>query len=429
MNKDSKYYNLIENLVKQNRRFVGNEQFLNKIVDDVLCHANTIIQTIDDENVINEFLNKAVTTSIITVSKKMNKDRQHTSGAQQLIEKINNQKQDQDINKKYIDDFINGNIERTPYSQTAQSTTEPEEKQITYEQLSEITDNNNIDIEFNDEKDIVVETDHNEPGNDEIIDSANQTALLNESLKLFDNNETEEINENIVDTNITQDIEDVNNLNEPSIEIQDEEIADGVDYDIVYQHESEDIQEQDADTLELSFNEQNNSEDTEENQTALDNDFDVENLNDMEELDDTTESIEISDSEYSDLSIDEIDSDNPLGTDDLLVETDNYKLAETEEDLLDEDSIILEADNNIYHSIYEVLNYKQNPINADKNKINIEKIIESIKSLDKDYPNLNIIDIYKLRYKELMEIDNISNTLNMDSDDVIKALNLMIDVV
>ncbi len=72
MDKDNKYYELIENLVKQNRKFSGYEAILEDIIDDVYAHSQVIISSIDNENVIKAYLEKVITTSIITVSKKMN---------------------------------------------------------------------------------------------------------------------------------------------------------------------------------------------------------------------------------------------------------------------------------------------------------------------------------------------------------------------
>ena len=43
MEKTNKYYSVIENLVKQNRKFQGLEAILDDIIDDVYSHSEVII--------------------------------------------------------------------------------------------------------------------------------------------------------------------------------------------------------------------------------------------------------------------------------------------------------------------------------------------------------------------------------------------------
>ena len=430
MNKDNKYYNLIETLIKQNKRFIGNEQFLDEIIDDVINHANSIIQTIDDENVINEFLNKTVNTSIITVLKRINRPALNQSNAQQLIEKINSKKQpDSNINKEYIDNFINGNIEKTQNTQVSENTTESEYKQITYEELSDISDDNQFDIEFNDDK--------AEPIDNTLdIDSENNTdshtTLLDESFKLFDNNETNKMDNDIIESNIVQQNEDIDdNLNEEQDKILDNALI----YDIEQNNDAsspelENAQVQENDMLDLSFDEPNDIKESENDEHILDENYNAEDLSNLNEYDSSIDdSIEIdSVSDESDLSLEEFNIDSTLEAEDLNLATSDTILESTI-DINDQNATILESVNEIHNSIYDILNYEQNPIAVSADNINIEGIIEGIKSLDLKHPELNILEIYKLRFKEFKEIEDISDTLNMDSDDVIKALNLMIDIV
>ena len=81
MDKDNKYYSLIENLVKNNRRFHGYEAIIDDIIDDVYTHSEFVINSVSDENVINSYLEKVISTSIITVPKKLNfhKELRHRS--------------------------------------------------------------------------------------------------------------------------------------------------------------------------------------------------------------------------------------------------------------------------------------------------------------------------------------------------------------
>ena len=72
MDKDNKYYSLIEKLVKNHRKYFGYEAIFEEIVDDVYNHSISVISTIDNEEVIQSYLQKVVSTSIITVPKRLN---------------------------------------------------------------------------------------------------------------------------------------------------------------------------------------------------------------------------------------------------------------------------------------------------------------------------------------------------------------------
>ena len=52
MDRDNKYYNLIETLVKSHRKFPGYEMILEDIINDVYAHSESVINNINDENVI-----------------------------------------------------------------------------------------------------------------------------------------------------------------------------------------------------------------------------------------------------------------------------------------------------------------------------------------------------------------------------------------
>ena len=69
---DEKYYNLIIELIKSHRKFPGYEAILEDIAQDVCEHAKTILKTVTNEDVITSYLTRVVSTSIITVPKKMN---------------------------------------------------------------------------------------------------------------------------------------------------------------------------------------------------------------------------------------------------------------------------------------------------------------------------------------------------------------------
>ena len=89
MEKTNKYYNVIETLVKQNKKYQGLEAILDDIIDDVYSHSEVIINSINNDGVIQSYLEKVVSTSIITVPKKMGfhpEIKHRTIDAQQILE-------------------------------------------------------------------------------------------------------------------------------------------------------------------------------------------------------------------------------------------------------------------------------------------------------------------------------------------------------
>ena len=68
MEKTNKYYGIIENIVKKHSKFPGNESLLEEIIDDVYTHSEVIINSINNESVINAYLEKVVSTFFRTSS-------------------------------------------------------------------------------------------------------------------------------------------------------------------------------------------------------------------------------------------------------------------------------------------------------------------------------------------------------------------------
>ena len=69
---ENKYYNLIISLIEQHRKYPGCESILEDIANDVYEHAKIVINSVSNEDVIIAYLNKVVSTSIVTVPRKLN---------------------------------------------------------------------------------------------------------------------------------------------------------------------------------------------------------------------------------------------------------------------------------------------------------------------------------------------------------------------
>ena len=72
MEKDNRYYGIIESMVKTHKKYNGYDAILDDIIDDIYKHAKTVISTVKDEDVILSYLQKLTSVSIITVPKNLN---------------------------------------------------------------------------------------------------------------------------------------------------------------------------------------------------------------------------------------------------------------------------------------------------------------------------------------------------------------------
>ena len=136
MEKTNKYYSIIENLVKQHKKFPGNETILDDIIDDVYSHSEVIINSISNESVIKAYLEKVISTSIITVPKKLNIHKEKPSKTLQ-----NAISEGRTVNTELIDKMINSSYEQVKQPETEYkkqppadtnelSTTEPLEEEL-----------------------------------------------------------------------------------------------------------------------------------------------------------------------------------------------------------------------------------------------------------------------------------------------------------
>ena len=69
---EEKFYTLIKNIVTSHKKYVGLESILDEIIEDAYKRSGSYINAIDDEYLLEEYLTKIVSTSIIKVTKKLN---------------------------------------------------------------------------------------------------------------------------------------------------------------------------------------------------------------------------------------------------------------------------------------------------------------------------------------------------------------------
>ena len=542
MEKENKYYGIIENLVKKHKKFPGLESILEDIIDDVYSHSEVIIKTVTNEDVINAYLEKVVSTSIITVPKKMNfhPEIKHRS----FIREHNTIKVDQ----KLIDKMINAPEIIKPIEPVAEEvkqeeiSVEEEHPQIIQEPI--IDDSVNIDtidlemqpepyktqevasLDFEqaetEEAEEAVTT--NSPSNvqniDNSIDLGNFTETIPDDLSINFADDNNDINE-LADEPISLDTEEISEaplaIEEPepfksdeviepaeiilpeTLEAEQNEVLDlSEDASIEEFKEGlevkateEDITESSTDFTDLventeneedlaSFDFSNEIEETndEENHTELENldqnseltaSSDIqdditeilttdENPDDLEVFGTSQEELALPEEEEEELnpvisdSDDLIDSGNlnedfalnPVedeleefmpeasGELDLLQGGDISSLEELEPEPLFEPEELTEVSPEEPQT-FATTDYSEFDFtpenNEPDNNIDIELVAKDLQELANKNPDLNILEIYNMKYKENAQISQIAAKLDLSENKVIDALNEIIAVI
>lgn len=546
MEKENKYYGIIENLVKKHKKFPGLESILEDIIDDVYSHSEVIIKTVTNEDVINAYLEKVVSTSIITVPKKMNfhPEIKHRS----FIREHNTIKVDQ----KLIDKMINAPEIIKPIEPVAEEvkqeeiSVEEEHPQIIQEPI--IDDSVNIDtidlemqpepyktqevasLDFEqaetEEAEETVTT--NSPSDvqniDNSIDLGNFTETIPDDLSINFADDNNDINE-LTDEPISLDTEEISEVPlaieesetfksdeviEPAeiilpetLEAEQNEVLDlSEDASIEEFNEGleveapeEDITESSTDFTDLventeneedlaSFDFSNEIEETneEENHTELENldqnseltaSSDIQDdITEMLTTDENPDDLEVFGTSQEELALPEEEEElNPVISDsddlidsgnlnedfalnpvedeleefmpeasgelDLLQGGDISSLEELEPEPLfepeEQTEVSPEEPQTFATTDYSKFDFtpenNEPDNNIDDNNIDIELVAKDLQELANKNPDLNILEIYNMKYKENAQISQIAAKLDLSENKVIDALNEIIAVI
>ena len=541
MEKENKYYGIIENLVKKHKKFPGLESILEDIIDDVYSHSEVIIKTVTNEDVINAYLEKVVSTSIITVPKKMNfhPEIKHRS----FIREHNTIKVDQ----KLIDKMINAPEIIKPIEPVAEEvkqeeiSVEEEHPQIIQEPI--IDDSVNIDtidlemqpepyktqevasLDFEqaetEEAEETVTT--NSPSDvqniDNSIDLGNFTETIPDDLSINFADDNNDINE-LTDEPISLDTEEISEVPlaieesetfksdeviEPAeiilpetLEAEQNEVLDlSEDASIEEFNEGleveapeEDITESSTDFTDLventeneedlaSFDFSNEIEETneEENHTELENldqnseltasSYIQDDITEMLTTDENPDDLEVFGTSQEELALPEEEEElNPVISDsddlidsgnlnedfalnpvedeleefmpeasgelDLLQGGDISSLEELEPEPLfepeEQTEVSPEEPQTFATTDYSKFDFTPEN-NEPDNNIDIELVAKDLQELANKNPDLNILEIYNMKYKENAQISQIAAKLDLSENKVIDALNEIIAVI
>ena len=461
MEKTNKYYSVIENLVKQNRKFQGLEAILDDIIDDVYSHSEVIINSINNDSVVQSYLEKVVSTSIITVPKKMGfhpEIKHRTIDAQQVLEKVA-QRRTERVNTELVDRMIN-NIpienKETP-KETEESVAElaelkPEEPALMSENATQDQLSGDEVMSINE---IQEDVQNNTPENFVTIDSL-ETENLNEVEPTV---ATEDTNDSVLEDFVATESLETEDLNgiEPTFET--EELAKEESLEISDLKEEPNIVEDSKnDCLELNNLDEISLDDTTDDSTIDDvqglamqeteepvadsniegfapSDESLEQTLDFDDLtpaDNDFETLEPADTLDLDLQEDDnqtslLDTE-PLEENPLDVINDNglEQIADVITTTLENTETTSQEEINFKPTDYSVFSYSTDKYKDD---IDAEEIVNEIKDLASKHPELNIINVYNLKFKDKLTIPQVASELNMSEDNVIEALNELVAIV
>lgn len=467
MEKTNKYYGVIEDLVKQNRKYQGLEPILDDIIDDVYSHSEVIINSINNDSVIQSYLAKVVSTSVITVPKRLGfqpEVQRKTVDAQQVLENVVH-KQEKAVNTVLVDKMINNiafdDKEEPPLEESLSleelEVSEPQTSETTLETASETVNENKDLLISNDDDKLEIEApkidaqdeisvSDNElnvligENDNEISDVDAQTEIVNETTESTEPETIQESEQVSLKLNDLDEIsEEEETQHDTTDEIQTSEEVDSIELEPVLADDStleisdepllqnDEIEIHDEETLDLQQDDSTNF-----------NSLDIEDLNPVEEDSDTFEAndLEILNSDdTSDVTLD-IQDDNNLElletstADDspLDVISDNglNQIADVITTTLENPGNTSSENTDFKPTDYSVFSYSTDKYKDD---IDAEEIVNEIKDLASKHPELNIIDVYNLKFKDKLTVPQVASELNMSEDNVIEALNELVAIV
>lgn len=386
MEKDNKYYNIIADIVKKHRKFAGLEAILDDIIDDVYNHSEIIINSVPNESVISAYLEKVVSTSIITVPKKMgfHPEIKHVTVstlpqqpqqapqpviANEIIKKVDN---------TLVDRMINS-------AESASTDSEPDLLEIAADKSES---NDIIDEPIQEEQKTLLDS-----FDDDVL-----TEELDVSVKDEDENtDLFALSEQIVDNDLTQELQDdlpVDKLEDAAVENHEDNIIDELPTEGLEINEVVENSVSDNDFLQ----EQTEDSDLVLDKTDADNVLNLETQKDdnvLEEISDKNDLLE------NFIETDENEDEEPL----------QEAVEETEESVEnDNEEVFLEDDNNIEElsltetdvPVLDSIDESNEDLNLDDSSAEIELDAAPVEEVEQNDLELQISD----DVEPVVDIDN-----------------------
>ena len=382
----TKYYELVKELIQSHKKYAGLEPILEDIINDVFAHSEVVISNISNEVVVQAYLEKVVATSVITVPKKLNFKPVIQSYSQLTAADILKRT----VDNKLVDKMINSSFEnnKTVVTDLEKEDLDVLEVEETIDEVLEPIDEIAPEVE----EESILEI---EGTIDEVIEPIDEIAPELEEPILEVEETIDEVLEPIDE--ITPEVE------EPILEVEEtiDEVLEPIDEVLEPIGEFAPIEDFILEENEPILNE------------IEPNNF-VENLENSEMF---------SLQDVNELGILE-ESDEPFALQ-MSGPIENIEIYESvqakETDLTEND----DENKNTESSVFLTLSTFDNSVKD----FDMNLFIKELTELNRRHPELHVVKIYELKYKDNYSVTQIAEELEIHEDVVIDALSEIISLI
>ena len=414
-----KCLNLIELSVKEHKKFPLYESIVDEIINYVSENAEIVVNNIKDEEVLNSYIKKLVSTAMVVVPKRLNLSVVKKSEFQ-VSQNMANSSDEAPVPSSIVENPVDEmgedvflghetanetNIELDDIESNVENIVESDEETVTDAEVF-IEEASINDYAENSEN--ILEVDQ------KLVDNMINGVSQNVAAEYVET-ETYEI-----DSFIEEDSTDYDNL-------EDLELVEDTDIEL-----NSNVTEDKCATEELTEEDNGDFYSEEDSLGEIVEEYDIEN----QEVDEESFSLGID----ADVFADDIENDFVELTEELNEEVEAEILDTVEEQIQEQE---IESSNNIgefeveqdasseiynvYEDVspnYECFNYEPSGFDFDS-----QEICEELISLNEKYPEKYILKICEYRYYQKLSIADISESLNIPKDAVVEALNLIVEAI
>lgn len=439
MEKDNKYYSIIENIVKKHKKFPGCEAILDDIIDDVYAHSEVIIGSIANESVINSYLEKVVSTSIITVPKKLNfhPEIRHKviSTLPQVEEILAKQQVAPTVTEPAVEEVVEP-VEtlveeevtlkepqtEVQLEETQEPEIQPEEEPTVQTKLVDKMINASFAQENGEDNELEALIAQEPAESDfELVEDKIEEAEELPTFSLEEDEQEEVLEDDDAPLETFEEVEtpEVEQI-EPESALDDFESSLEPEEEILALDESLDLLPASEETLEEVA--EIETEEVQDAPAEEDNELEL-NLGGEElveqELDDTLSLLDEPAETLEEVSLDF--TELPQAENEVSAESDLVAVDELEE--------LASEDSNFKPTDFSKFNVNVGELEEITNKIDVNEISADIMQLNEKRPELNIAKVYDLKYKKNYSVAQIMSELEMSESALMEALNEIVALI
>ena len=405
--------NLIEISVKEHKKYPLYESIVDEIINYVSENAEIVVNNIKDEEVLNSYIKKLVSTAMVVVPKRLNLNVVRKSESL-ILENLVNSRQEVPILDSIVENPVNEREEEAFLGLVADNETIAELDDIEQnvenivESDEEIVADAEVFIEESSINDYVENSENILEVDQTLVDNMINGVSQNVAAEYVEN-ETYEI-----DSFIEEDSTDYDNLED--LELVEN---DGIEFDSSLTEDNYAIEELTEEDNGDFYSEEDSTEEIVEECDIEKEEFEAEKLSIDTETDVFEEDIE---DEFVELT-EEVEAEMLEPIEEQIQEQETESLNNIGEFEVEQDTS--SEFYNVCEDIspnYECFNYEPSDFDFDS-----QEICEELISLNEKYPEKYILKICEYRYYQKLSIADISEFLNIPKDAVVEALNLIVD--